>query len=715
MNHLTDYGCPDIQVPFILRDEQEYISMLLQTPDFRFKDFRAFLETKRWELNSNGVLQSYQTETSHWGTKQRILQGWLFFALIACIVRTDEPLLNFGDLVKSNYLTTANLPEKLQVWHDWAKNNSERAELRKRLIEADRALELARKVIYNNLVESRFDLEMNISLSDGTSDNVALPNAISGGKAGNDYHATDFQKGQNSDRDGPLSLCLMVLGETLTAAKFQIMKDLGLRINGWFTNEDEGWGPPSYIIKSMEQSNWCPNALKVMRGQLGSSAILLSAALKVRSQEAISPEQHQNCTPEKCVHVPGQTPGRASARDERKYTKKRISYPPQHHEQLCDMKECEPLGPKMGDVYKILERADLTTEAPDFPLFRIISENIGVKVKPVDRPVRGITVEKWTREDNRKYWRPSFAAISHVWSQGMGNESANELQSCQLKLIRTALQKADIDNGEWDTETFSFSTPLIKKALGDKWIRNRHYFLSKPFWMDTLAIPVKDDGRDVKSVPANFTELKKRAIRQIYQVFNSATCTIVIDKDLCKTFSDPILIRILTSAWMRRLWSLQEAFLSRRLLFAFKGDDGVILQDMDKQIGGQYGLSNANSTALHLSMAELNKRKLYQNLMGDDREVRNRRDHPIETRGSMVIASAWRSSRWRVSHFQVVAPISLLAYLQSKPPSVLTPVLCNTEYFLIGRRDSRALNATQLRLPRYYHRKCWWDGRGGKK
>jgi len=43
-------------------------------------------------------------------------------------------------------------------------------------------------------------------------------------------------------------------------------------------------------------------------------------------------------------------------------------------------------------------------------------------------------------------------------------------------------------------------------------------------------------------------------------------------------------------------------------------------------------------------MAELIKRKLYYNLMGKDREIGNRKDHPIETRGLMMIASAWRSS-----------------------------------------------------------------------
>lgn len=227
----------------------------------------------------------------------------------------------------------------------------------------------------------------------------------------------------------------------------------------------------------------------------------------------------------------------------------------------------------------------------------------------------------------------------------------NRLQECQLKFIRLVLEGAEIEDKDGDEH--DFVSTMVKKALGDQYEADKCK-LSPPFWMDTLAIPVSDKGASTKYPPEKFLELKQRAIRQIYHVFNSATRVVVIDKELCQTHSHDsasMIIQVLTSAWMRRLWTLQEAFLSRRLSIAFKGgNDGVILEDVDRRISKLGTLKDGTeSEAFKTSMDELIKSKLYHNLMGEDREIRNRNDHPIETRGSMVIASAWRSSRWRVS------------------------------------------------------------------
>ena len=103
--------------------------------------------------------------------------------------------------------------------------------------------------------------------------------------------------------------------------------------------------------------------------------------------------------------------------------------------------------------------------------------------------------------------------------------------------------------------------------------------------MDTLAIPVKEEGANVVE---NFIELKQRAICQIYHVFNSATRAVIINKELLNIYSileEQIIIKVLTSAWMRRLWTLQEAFLSRRLSVAFrKSKNDFSLEDIDTQI-----------------------------------------------------------------------------------------------------------------------------------
>lgn len=653
MDHLKTYVNETIGIYFILDEHEEEIKILLKEKDFGYQSFAGFLRETNWNRTQEGRLErkSHSNKKKDYDMPQ-ILQAWLFFALIASIVRTDKTLFGFKDLVKGSdhggkFLTTKTLPDQLQTWHDWMKTSLSRTEAQERLIDADRTLELARRVVRANLVDARFTSKMDMSLSGDAWDEASSLNGTLDHEVSSD---SEFERETGEKPQPELALCLMLLGETLSAAKTQLMNDLGLKINGWLTDDDSGWGPPSYLLTKMREKKWCPRARKVLRGQLGSSAFLLFVAFAQQTQGGDA-EQHDNCTAEKCVELQGQM---SRAGDE-SIGVQRGSYVPQHHKQRCWRKnKCCEIGPEMEDVYSILEGANLATEAYEFPLFRIISENplIGQK-SPRHSRVIGITVETWSREDNRELRRPDFATISHVWSQGMGNERSNGLQECQLKFLRDVLDKVGIEDK--DRETPGFVSAMVKRALGEQHEGDR-YKLSPPFWMDTLAVPVSDQAANAKIKAEKFTELKQRAIRQIYHVYNSATRVIVIDKELCKTptheLASIVIIKILTSAWMRRLWTLQEAFLSRRLSIAFGKNEGVVLVDVDDRISKLGTVKDGDSMetmAFQLSMAELIKHKLYHNLMGEDREIRNRKDHPIETRGSMVIASAWRSSRWRVS------------------------------------------------------------------
>ncbi|KAH8591006.1 hypothetical protein B0O99DRAFT_675578 [Bisporella sp. PMI_857] len=630
MDHLHSYGPVDeIRVPCVLkRVQQNVVENFLQKAEICFKDFEDFPQSNSWKRREEDDVLEPDGGSNF--RKLEILQAWLFFGLIAFIVRAEDAenaLLSFEDLVtrhqSSRFLTTQKLPEKLQKWHDGIKNTHDKAKLHERLIDADRALEIARKVVRANFKEhSKFETKISLSGYEGNHD------------------APEYESNPDRDSEQLLELCLMVLGETLSAAKIHIMNDLGLRINGWFMDDDEGWGPPSYILTKMRSSNWCLRAQTVLRGQLGASSILLFAAW-ANHNEGYSNEkkQHANCTVSQCIYVQGQEEGQVSSSDENGSKRAEATYPPQHH---GDCQQCELLGPKMSDVNSILDCADMTTEAHDFPLFRIVyEEDTSGKNGTTESRVRGITVEKWDRQDGRSLRRPSFATISHVWSQGMGNWKANSLQACQLKFIQKALEKAKIE--ELDGRKHDFISKLVKAALDKKC---------------PASYRLIEEGADPEYSSSNFIERKNRAIRQIYHVFNSATCSIVIDKELCKDYAgkkpSQTLIKVLTSPWMRRLWTLQEAFLSRRLWVAFKDSGGgtVILEDVDKQIAWlelEGTSEDVNSAAFQQSMAELIKRKLYYNLMGKDREIRNRKDHPIQTRGSMVIASAWHSTRWRIT------------------------------------------------------------------
>lgn len=75
-------------------------------------------------------------------------------------------------------------------------------------------------------------------------------------------------------------------------------------------------------------------------------------------------------------------------------------------------------------------------------------------------------------------------------------------------------------------------------------------------FIDTMCIPVCD------------SDLKRNAISRPGQVYSQASKVLVIDKELMLVGEDPVeqMVQLLTCEWHRRLWTLQEGRLARRLL-----------------------------------------------------------------------------------------------------------------------------------------------------
>ena len=110
-----------------------------------------------------------------------------------------------------------------------------------------------------------------------------------------------------------------------------------------------------------------------------------------------------------------------------------------------------------------------------------------------------------------------YIAISHVWSDGLGNTVANALPSCQLlRLRRLALGVS---------ANFRDDVPAI--------------------WIDNLLVPV-EKGKE-----------KRMALSQLYHYYHRADIVSVLDSDLLKASrecsEEEILTRIFFSTWMRRL------------------------------------------------------------------------------------------------------------------------------------------------------------------
>jgi len=80
------------------------------------------------------------------------------------------------------------------------------------------------------------------------------------------------------------------------------------------------------------------------------------------------------------------------------------------------------------------------------------------------------------------------------------------------------------------------------------------------FWIDALCVP-------------HDRVLRKRAIALMAQTYRNATAVLVLDAGILACSSaaplEERLLRVVTSGWMQRLWTLQEALLARKLYFAF--------------------------------------------------------------------------------------------------------------------------------------------------
>ncbi|KAI0752505.1 hypothetical protein C8Q80DRAFT_1267050 [Daedaleopsis nitida] len=126
-----------------------------------------------------------------------------------------------------------------------------------------------------------------------------------------------------------------------------------------------------------------------------------------------------------------------------------------------------------------------------------------------------------------------YVAISHVWADGLGSTSEVGLPTCQVARISNLVQE------------------ISPRGV---------------FWLDSLCIPEDATAR-------------RRAISLMAKTYVHASAVLVIEASVRRLCSSTLLIeenlmRIVTSAWMQRVWTLQEGMLAQRLYFLFS--DGII-------------------------------------------------------------------------------------------------------------------------------------------
>ncbi|KAI0901696.1 hypothetical protein F4806DRAFT_501868 [Annulohypoxylon nitens] len=170
----------------------------------------------------------------------------------------------------------------------------------------------------------------------------------------------------------------------------------------------------------------------------------------------------------------------------------------------------------LDELCEILERGKI-------PLIHIIEES--------DKSSK-IRFEEY---DPRKNEKGPYVAISHVWSDGLGNLHQNALPRCQLRRL----------------------SDLVKALPGD--------YSARLFWCDTICIPPDSVNRP---------KAQSCALDQMRTVYSKPKTVLVLDSWLLESSMQgkrdiETLMRIFACTWNTRLWTYQEGALPKSLHFQF--------------------------------------------------------------------------------------------------------------------------------------------------
>ncbi|KAJ5442416.1 hypothetical protein N7445_005423 [Penicillium cf. griseofulvum] len=171
----------------------------------------------------------------------------------------------------------------------------------------------------------------------------------------------------------------------------------------------------------------------------------------------------------------------------------------------------------------------------------------------------------------RKRVGRQYLAISHVWSDGLGNTEGNSLPICQMKFLyeqaRCVLTGDEYvpryENGPFGP--LHTGTARLAHLVSNKALRRDESVL---LWIDTLCIPHQPDVRSL-------------AIQRMREVYLDGYRTMIIDSEMRKVNASSsthleLLLRVLyCSGWIRRLWTLQEGLSAKSRLYVMFSDKAV--------------------------------------------------------------------------------------------------------------------------------------------
>jgi Heterokaryon incompatibility protein (HET) len=299
------------------------------------------------------------------------------------------------------------------------------------------------------------------------------------------------------------------------------------------------WQPTSaFLDDKMLEAGWCPNEVQRFKNML--SPLTQAYALGLRRHCKL---RHDSCTRYEC---------KANNADA-------VTYRTAHVRAGC---QCQFLSVDVNAVKRILEK-----EVPGIPLIEVRKKsNSVIELKVVEY-----------------HSRKRYVAVSHVWSDGMGNCHQNALPQCQLAKL-------------WELGGHLLKDPSYMALSSDDRVNPfvlgaAHLWHAAPnilgidrgtttIWIDSLCVPLEDKPRKVairgmKDVYAK-GRISFRTFSWDFQLLSTiwtAHRVMILDSELLSVdhvTKQETMIRIMTcSGWMRRLWTFQEGVFAHQRAYVY--------------------------------------------------------------------------------------------------------------------------------------------------
>ncbi|CAF9933677.1 MAG: hypothetical protein HETSPECPRED_008740 [Heterodermia speciosa] len=290
----------------------------------------------------------------------------------------------------------------------------------------------------------------------------------------------------------PLQMSIAVLCETLDRA--------GRRFGNVERRPIEHMLRNNSLVDELKARAWCPSEISFVLQGLSDTSAFFASRLERRRLQA----DHSKCSANKC---------RALDIIAERYQTRHVP----------ECRGCQNAGIDSYELAATLRRGQIPRAC-----FRLTDHSRR-------KPIRLIIGESGP-----------YVAISHVWSDGLGNPKANSLPTCQLIRLYGMINALDID--------FANGTPAV--------------------WIDSLLVPVQK-GQE-----------KRLALSQLCNYYRAAEKVLVLDSDLLGASKactrEELITRVFFSTWMRRLWTLEEGILSRGNLVFQLCDGTVSLRELSE-------------------------------------------------------------------------------------------------------------------------------------